>query len=52
MKLTNSYLSGLVSLTSDITIDITESRITGKIYGTLEPECTDRTIETQNLAAR
>jgi hypothetical protein len=42
--LDNVRLKGSVSLTSDTTIDVTESRATGNLYETLESEYTYRTI--------
>jgi hypothetical protein len=48
--LDNARLKGSVSLTPDITIDITESRVTGNLYGTLESGYTYRTIDHQKNA--
>ncbi len=58
MMSANGRLRGSVSLTPDITIDITESRTPDKKHGTLEPGYTYRTIshiknaelETENSA--
>ncbi len=49
MTLDNARLRGSVSLTSDITIDFTESRATGKIHVTLEPIYTYRTIDHKKM---
>ena len=49
MMSANGRLRGSVSLTPDITIDITESRATDNLYGTLESGYTYRTIDYQKM---